>query len=164
MVAKEISVKKYVVRLSLAEREQLGALLRKGKSPAQRQLKARILLKADVSEAGEGWSDSRIIAALETTASMLYRVRKQLVEEGLEAVLERKRRATPAVARIFDGEKEARLIALACSTPPKGYARWSLRLLENKVVELGIVDRASDSTIGRTLKKTRSSHIAASAG
>ena len=144
MAAKEISVKKYVVRLSADEREQLEALIRKGKSPAQRLLKARILLKADVSEAGEGWSDSRIIKALETSVSMVYRVRKQLVEEGFEAVLSRKQRATPAVARIFDGEKEAKLIALACSKPPKGRARWTLRLLENKVVELHIVDRASD--------------------
>jgi hypothetical protein len=86
------------------------------------------------------------------------------VEEGFEAVLSRKQRTTPAVARIFDGEKEARLIALACSKPPKGRARWTLRLLENKVVELGIVDHASDSTIGRTLKKTVSNLIAGSAG
>jgi hypothetical protein len=164
MVAKEISVKKYVVRLNVDEREQLEALIRKGKSPAQRLLKARILLKADVSEAGEGWSDGRIIEALETSPSMVYRVRKQLVEEGFEAVLSRKQRATPAVARIFDGEKEAKLIALACSKPPKGRARWTLRLLENKVVELHIVDRASDSTIGRALKKTFSSPIADSAG
>ncbi|MBC8166359.1 MAG: IS630 family transposase [Bryobacteraceae bacterium] len=153
MAAKEISVKRYVVRLSAVEREQLEALIRKGKSPAQRLLKARILLKADVSEAGEGWSDSRIIKALDTSVSMVYRVRKQLAEDGFEAVLSRKQRATPAVARIFDGEKEAKLIALACSKPPKGRVRWTLRLLENKVVELGIVDRASDSTIGRTLKK-----------
>src|SRR5271169_454721 len=153
MAAKEISVKKYVVRLCGEERERLEALIRKGKSPAQRLLKARILLKADVSEAGEGWSDSRIVRALETSASMVYRVRQQLVEEGLEAVLNRKQRATPAVAPIFDGEKEAKLIALACSKPPKGRARWTLRLLENKVVELEIVDRASDSTIGRVLKK-----------
>ena len=164
MAAKEISVKKYVVLLSGEERERLEALLRKGKSPARRQLKARILLKADVSESGEGWSDSRIIKALETSASMIYRVRKQLVEEGFEAVLSRKQRATPPVPKIFDGEKEAKLIALACSKPPKGRVRWTLRLLENKVVELGIVDRASDSTIGRTLKKTRSSRIADSAG
>jgi hypothetical protein len=115
MASKEISVKKYVVRLSGEEREQLETLLRKGKSPARRLLKARILLKADVSEGGAGWSDSRIIRALETSASMVYRVRQQLVEEGLEAVLSRKQRATPAVARIFDGEKEAKLIALACS-------------------------------------------------
>ena len=80
--------------------------------------KARILLKADVSEGGPGWSDSKIIAALDTSASMLYRVRKQL-EEGLETVLSRKQRATPAVARIFDGEKEAKLIALDCSKPPE---------------------------------------------
>ena len=150
MAAKEIAVKRYVVRLSADEREQLEALIRKGKSPAKRLLKARILLKADVSEAGEGWSDSRIIEALDTSVSMVYRVRKQLVEEGFEAVLSRKQRSTPAVARIFDGEKEAKLIALACSKPPKGRARWTLRLLENRVVELGIVDRASDSTIGRT--------------
>jgi hypothetical protein len=153
MAAKDISAKKYVVRLSGEEREQLETLIRKGKSPAQRLLKARILLKADVSEAGEGWSDSRIIKALEANASMVYRVRKQLVEEGFEAVLSRKQRATPAIPRIFDGEKEAKLITLACSKPPKGRARWTLRLLEKKVVELKIVDRASDSTIGRALKK-----------
>jgi transposase len=164
MTAKEISVKTYVVRLSGEERELLKTLIRKGKSPARRLLKARILLKADVSEAGEGWSDSRIIEALDASASMVYRVRKQLVEEGLDAVLSRKQRATSAVPPIFDGEKEAKLIALACSKPPKGRARWTLRLLENKVVELGIVDRASDSTIGRTLKKTLSSPIAASTG
>jgi hypothetical protein len=164
MAAKEISVKKYVVQLSGEERERLETLIRKGKSPARRLLKARILLKADVSEAGEGWSDNRIIRALDTSPSMVYRVRKQLVEEGFAAVLSRKQRATPAVERIFDGEKEAKLIALACSKPPKGRARWTLRLLENKVVELGIVDRASDSTIGRTLKKTLSSPIADSTG
>lgn len=164
MAGKEILVKKYVVRLSAEERDRLEALLRKGKSPAQQLLKARILLKADVSDGGEGWSDSRIVEALETSPSMVYRVRKQLVEEGFEAVLSRKQRAMPAVARIFDGEREAKLIALACSKPPAGRARWTLRLLEEKVVELAIVDRASDSTIGRALKKTFSSRTAASSG
>ena len=164
MAARELSVKRYVVRLSADERERLEAMIRKGKSPAQRLLKARILLKADVSGVGEGWSDSRIIEALHTSASMVYRVRKQLVEEGFAAVLNRKARATSAVPRIFDGEKEAKLIALACSAPPDGYARWSLRLLESKVVERGIVDGASDSTIGRALKKTFCSPIAASTG
>ena len=164
MAGDEILVKKYVVRLSGEERQQLEALIRKGKGPARRLLKARILLKADVSEAGAGWSDGRIMAALDTSASMIYRVRKQLVEEGFEAVLSRKQRTTPAVMRIFDGEKEAKLIALACSKPPTGRVRWTLRLLENKVVELGIVERASDSTIGRTLKKTVSSRIAGNAG
>jgi hypothetical protein len=164
MAVKEIIVKKYVVRLSDDERQQLGTLIRKGSSPAQRLMKARILLKADVSEGGEGWSDNQIIEALETSPSMVYRVRKQLVEEGFEGVLSRKPRAAPAVPRIFDGEKEAKLIALACSEPPKGRARWTLRLLENKVVELNIVDRASDSTIGRTLKKTSLSPISNSNG
>ena len=119
MAARENSVKRYVVKLSAEERAQLEALIRKGKSPAQRLLKARILLKADVSDAGEGWSDGRIIKALETSPSMVYRVRKQLVEEGVEAVLSRKQRATPAVARIFDGEKEAKLIALAAPNRPR---------------------------------------------
>ncbi len=164
MAKQEILVKKYVVRLSAEERQRLEALIHKGKGPARRLLKARILLKADISDAGPGWSDSRIIAALDTSASMLYRVRKQLVEEGFEAALSRKQRATPAVPPIFDGEKEAKLIALACSKPPKGRARWTLRLLENKVVERGIVERASDSTIHRTLKKTVSNRIADSAG
>ena len=150
MAGKDVAVKKYVVRLSAEERAEMEALIRKGKSPAQRLLKARILLKADVSDSGEGWSDSRIIRA---RASMVYRVRKQLVEEGFAAVLSRKERAMPAVPPIFDGEKEAKLVALACSKPPKGRARWTLRLLEKKVVEFAIVDRASDSTIHRVLKK-----------
>jgi hypothetical protein len=115
--------------------------------------KVRILLKADVSEAGERWSDSRIVEALETSVSMVYRVRKQGVEEGLEMVLSCKPPAKPSVPRIFDGEKEARLIALACSKPPEGHARWSLRLLESKVVEFGIVEAASDSTIQRAQKR-----------
>lgn len=153
MAGKAVSVKKYVVRLSEDERNQLNEMIRKGKSSAQRLMKARILLKADVSDAGEGWSDSRIIEALETSATTVYRTRQQLVEEGFEAVLSRKQRARPSVPRIFDGEKEARLIALACSKPPKGRARWTLRLLEHQVVELDIVDRASDSTIWRVLKK-----------
>jgi hypothetical protein len=164
MAAREVAVKRYVVRLSADERERLEALRTKGKIPARRLTKALILLKADVSDAGEGWSDSEIIRALDTTKSMVYGVRKQLVEEGLDAVLSRKVREMPPVARIFDGEKEAKLIALACSQPPEGFARWSLRLLEEKVVELNIVDRASDSTIGRVLKKTLSSPTAKSAG
>ena len=164
MAAKEIAAKKYVVKLSEAERSHLQALINKGKSPAKRLLKARILLKADASEQGEGWSDGRIVEALDTNMSMVTRVRQRLVEEGLEAVLSRKQRASPAITPIFDGEKEARLTALACSTPPEGYARWTLRLLEDKVVELGIVEHASDNTIGRVLKKTRFSLTAKSNG
>jgi Homeodomain-like domain len=164
MAGKSPSVKRYVVRLGAEERERLEAMLRKGKHRTQGLTKARILLMADVSEAGEGWSDSRIIEALGTNASTVHRTRKQLVEEGLDAVLSRKPRATPAVAKIFDGAAEARLIALACSQPPEGHARWSLRLLESKVVEFGIVERASDTTIQRTLKKTRLNPTAANTG
>jgi len=159
VAGREIAVKKYVVRLSAEERGQLNELMRKGKRSAQLLTKARILLKADVSDAGEGWSDSRIAAALDTSTANVERTRRQLVEEGFEAVLTRKYNANSARPRIFDGAAEAKLIALSCSQPPEGHAKWSLRLLEEKVVELHIVERASDNTIGRTLKKTFSSRI-----
>ena len=154
----------YVVKLTAKEREQLKNLTRKGKSPATMQLKARILLQADTSGSGSGWNDRQISEALGTYPIMCWRVRRQYVKQGLEAVLTRKKRATPPVAPIFDGEKEAKLIALACSPPPPGHAGWSLRLLEDKVVELKIVKRASDNTIGRVLKKTNLSRIASSSG
>jgi len=152
----EVVVKKYVVRLTTEERARLEDIIGKGKRAATMILRARILLKADISDAGDGWSDSRIVNALNTSLATVYRVRQRLVEEGLDAALVRKPRARPSVPLIFDGEKEARLITLACSKPPAGHAKWSLRLLEQKVVELGIVARASDNTIGRTLKKTLS--------
>ena len=164
MAGKEIAVKKYVVRLSDEERERLDSMIRNGKHPAQRLMKARILLKADAGEAGEGWSDSQIAKALDTSLATIARTRQQLVEEGFEAVLRRKHSPTSARARIFDGAAEAKLIALACSPPPQGRARWTLQLLEDKVVELNIVERASDNTIGRTLKKTFSNRIASRNG
>jgi hypothetical protein len=151
---KETAVKKYVVRLTAEERERLDGLIRSGKSSAQLLTKARILLKADVSEAGEGWTDSAISAALDTSINNIGRTRQQLVEEGFEATLTRKYNPNSARPRIFDGAAEAKLIALACSSAPEGFARWTLRLLEEKVVELHIVEKASDNTIGRTLKKT----------
>jgi transposase len=163
VVGKGIAVKKYVVRLSAEERAQLDELIRKGKRSAQLLTKARILLKADVS-VGEGWSDSRIAAALDTSIATIERTRRQLVEEGFEAVLRRKYNPNSARPRIFDGVAEAKLIALTLSPAPEGFARWSLRLLEEKVVELHIVERASDNTIGRTLKKTFSNRIASSNG
>jgi len=162
VVGKEIAVKKYVVRLSAEEHAQLDE--RKGKRSAQLLTKARILLKADVSELGEGWSDSRIAAALDTSIATIERTRRQLVEEGFEAVLRRTYNPNSARPRIFDGVAEAKLIALTLSPAPEGFARWSLRLLEEKVVELHIVERASDNTIGRTLKKTYSNRIASSNG
>ncbi len=156
MTAKQNAGKKYVVKLSDTERERLNTLIHSGKHPARQLTKARILLKADASEAGEGWSDSRIAAALDTSIDTVARTRQQLVEEGFESVLTRKHSPASARLRIFDGAAEAKLIALACSKPPKGRARWTLQLLEEAVVELNIVERASDNTIGRTLKKTRS--------
>jgi hypothetical protein len=137
-------------------------MVRAGKNSAQILTRARILLKADVSDAGEGWSDSAIAAALDTSISNVARA--QLVEEGFEATLKRKYSPNSARPRIFDGAAEAKLIALACSPAPEGFARWSLRLLEEKVVELNIVDKASDNTIGRTLKKTFSNPTAINNG
>jgi transposase len=154
MPPEEGGVKKYIVRLSRDERDYLCELLKKGKSSAKVQLKARILLKADVGQGRKGWSDNQIIQALDTSVSMVYRVRRQLVEEGFEAVLARKQRATPPVPRIFDGAKEAKLTMLACSEAPEGQARWTLKLLANRVVALEIVPAASPSTIARALKKT----------
>ena len=164
MAGKEIAVKKYVVRLSAEEREKLSEFIRSGKRSAQLLTKARILLKADVSDADEGWSDSKIAMALDTSVANVERTRRQLVEEGLEAVLTRKYNPRCAPRRIFDGVAEAKLIALACGPAPEGYARWTLSLLEQKVVELNIVEKASDNTIGRTLKKTFSSRILGSNG
>ena len=164
MAGREIAVKKYVVRLAVAERDRLNELIRKGKRSAQLLTKARILLKADVSDAGKGWSDSAIAEALDTSIATVERTRRQLVEEGFEAVLTRKYNPKSARPRIFDGAAEAKLIALTLSPAPDGFARWSLRLLEEKVVELHIVERASDNTIGRTLKKTVSNRICGSNG
>jgi transposase len=155
----EIAVKKYVVRLSAEEREQMSTLIQSGKHAARKLLKARILLKADVSETGEGWSDGQIAEALDTSVDTIGRTRRLLVEEGLEAALAYKYSPASARPRIFDGAAEAKLIALACGEPPKGRARWTLELLEEKVVELKIVDRTSDNTIRRTLKKTVSNPI-----
>lgn len=149
--------KKFVVELDAAERARLKELISKGKASAKVILKARILLKADQGKRGEGWSDEEICEALDTNISMVTRVRTKLVTEGLEAVLTRKQRSTPPIQPIFDGQKQAQLTALACSEPPAGHARWSLRLLAGKVVELEIVEKAHFNTVGRALKKTTSS-------
>jgi hypothetical protein len=149
--------KRYVVELAPAERARLTELISKGKAAAKLILKARILLKADQGRHGDGWSDEKICEALDTNVSMVTRVRARLVTEGLDAVLTRKQRSAPPIEPIFDGEKQAQLTALACSEPPAGHARWSLRLLANRVVELQIVEKAHFNTVGRALKKTTSS-------
>jgi Homeodomain-like domain len=123
VAGKVFAVKKYVVRLSEEERAQLIGLIHRGKGAAQLLTRARILLKADASEAGEGWSDSRISEALDTSIPTIERTRRQLVEEGFDAVLTRKTNLGSARRRIFDGAAEAKLIALTCGPAPAGHAR-----------------------------------------
>ena len=119
MAAKEISVKKYVVKLTGDERRHLHELIHTGKHCAQLLMKARILLKADTSNAGDGWSDSQIATALDTSLATVCPTRQHLLEEGLEAALTRKHPPTSARKRIFDGAAEAKLIAFACSAPQR---------------------------------------------
>lgn len=156
--------KRSIVTLTKEEKTRLKEVISKGKSSAKRQLKARILLKADASKGGAGWNDAQISEAFGTYPVMCGRVRQCYVEEGLDAVLSRKKRDTPPIAPMFDGEKEARLIQLACSEPPKGHRGWSLRLLAHKAVELHIVDATSHSTVGLALKKTHLSLTAKNNG
>src|SRR5919199_788160 len=147
--------KKYPVILTEAEREQLKNLIAAGTAPARKLTHARILLKADQSTEGPGWVDERVADAMETSQPTVARVRKQYFEEGLEAALNR-RPPKREYHRKLDGEQEAHLIALACSQPPEGQARWSLRLLADKLMELEIVEGISYQTVRRTLKKTPS--------
>ena len=152
-----MAAKKFIVELDAQERERLNALISKGKARANTILKARILLKADQAEGAPGWLDAQIVEALDTNPTMVSRVREKLVTEGLDAVLTRKKRETPPVPAIFDGEAQAKLTALACSEPPAGRARWTIRLLAEHVVERKIVPAAHFNTVGRALKKTISS-------
>jgi hypothetical protein len=149
-----MAAKKYIVELDAEERVRLDALISKGKATAKHILKARILLKADQAAGGPGWLDAAIIEALDTNLTMVSRTRETFVTRGLDAVLTRKKRETPPVPPIFDGEAQARLTALACSEPPPGFARWTIRLLAEHVVERQIVEAAHFNTVGRALKKT----------
>ena len=147
-------MKKYIVRLSDEERKKLKKLITSGRGPARMFTRARILLKADQSDAGPGWSDEKISEALDTTIQTIERVRKQLVEEGFDAVLSRHDYHQKVSRKRIDGEVEAHLIALSCSDPPEGRARWTLRLLAEKAVELGYIESISHEAIRQTLKKT----------
>ena len=149
--------KHYVVTLTIAERDQLKRMLAAGTASARKLLHARILLKADQGPQGPGWVDQAIADAVESSQPTVSRVRKQSVEQGLQAALNR-RPPTREYTRKLDGTQEAHLIALACAKPPTGQARWSLRLLADKLVELEIVEETvSYQTVRRILKKTRSS-------
>ncbi len=155
--------KKSVVRLSESERDQLQRLIGAGTAPARMLMHARILLQADQGPGGPGWVDEAIAAAVEVSQPSISRVRQRYVEAGLEAALNRHAPRREYVRKL-DGAQEARLIALACSPPPAGQARWSLRLLADKLVELEAVAELSYQTVRRVIKKTNSSPGSASSG
>jgi transposase len=145
--------KKFPVILSDTERDDLKRLIATGTAPARKLTHARILLKADESAEGAGWVDEKVADAVEVSQPTVSRGRKQYFEEGLQAALNR-RPPKREYHRKLDGEQEARLVALACSQPPEGHARWSLRMLADRLVELEIVEGISHQTVRRTLKKT----------
>ena len=147
-------MKKYIVTLTSEERQALSDLIASGKADAMKLTHARILLKADAADGGPAWNDQQIAEALEVSAATIERVRRRFVEQGLEAALVRKPQDRPSRLPTLDGRAEARLIALACSTPPQGRAVWTMKLLADKLVELEVVDSISDETVRRTLKKT----------
>ena len=155
-IATPIMKKKYPVILNDTERDELKRLIAAGTAPARKLTHARILLKADQGPEGPGWVDDAVADAVEVSQPTVCRVRKQYVEEGLEAALNR-RPPNREYHRKLDGKQEARLVALACSEPPEGQARWSLRLLADRMVELEVVEEISYQTVRRTLKKTNSS-------
>ena len=144
--------KKYIVTLTEAERQTLQAMLSRGKAAARKLMHARILLKADASPGGPGWSDDAIAEGLEVGRATVERVRKEFVEEGFEAALER-RKPRREYERALDGDAEAHLVALACSQAPQGRSRWTLRLLADRMVELAYVDKVSKDTVSDVLKK-----------
>jgi transposase len=145
--------KKYVVTLTEEERQMLREMVSRGKSAARKLTHARVLLKADQREGGPSWEDAAIAQGLEVGRATVERVRKRFVEEGLEAVLDRRRSQRQYQHRL-DGDGEAHLIALACSEAPEGRSRWTLRLLANRMVALEYVQKLSKDTVHRTLKKT----------
>jgi transposase len=149
--------KVFVVRLSQEEREQLVALVKGGKASALKLLRARILLKADQQERGPAWTDAEIADALDVSLKTVFNIRRKWVEHGLEAALERKQQGGPSKPRKLDGKAEAKLVATCCGPAPKGRAKWTLRLLAARLVELKAVDSISPETVRQTLKKMRSS-------
>ena len=147
-------MKKYIVKLSKDEHDTLKKFIKSGRGPAQMFTRARILLKADQGDYGPSWGDEKISDALDVTVQTVERVRKQLVEEGFDAVLSRRQYTQKVSRKKIDGDVEAHLIALSCSEPPEGSARWTLRLLADKVVELGYIEKISHEAVRQTLKKT----------
>lgn len=148
-------MKKYIVQLTSEEREILTKLTTSGRSPARMFTHARIMLKADQGDDGPAWPDEKISEALDVTVQTIERVRKQLVEEGFDAVLSRRKYTQKVSRKKIDGDVEAHLVAISCSNPPKGRAKWTLRLLADTIVELGYVNSISHEAVRQTLKKTK---------
>jgi transposase len=145
--------KKYIVTLMEQERQMLQAMLSRGKAAARKLAHARVLLKADAGDGGPNWSDDAIAEGLDVGRATVERVRRQFVEEGLEAALEQ-RKSRREYRRKLDGDGEAHLVALACQQAPEGRSRWTLRLLADRMVRLEYVDEVSKDTVARVLKKT----------
>jgi len=148
--------KKYIVRLTAAQRATLEQRTRTGTVAASVQRHARILLKADTAADGPAWDDAAIAAALDVSVPTVERVRQRFVQVGLDGALRRKPTTRPS-QRKLDGVQEAQLVAITCSPPPEGAERWTLALLADKLVELQVVDAIARDTVRLTLKKTNSS-------
>lgn len=146
--------KRYIVILDKDERKELSQLVTKEKIAAKKRTHAQVLLLADCGKKGPGWKDEAIAEACQVTVRTVENVRKRLVLEGLESALNRKKQVRPSRQRILDGEKEAKVVATCCGSAPAGHARWTLRLLAERVVELDIVESISHETVRRCLKKT----------
>ena len=147
--------KVFLVRLTETERSELEAMVRKGKAAALSIARARILLKADQGKDGEAATDAAIAEALSVAAKTVFNVRRRWVEQGLEVTLRRAKQACASRSRKLDGKAEAKLVAACCGPAPQGRARWTLRMLAGKLVELEVVDSISPETVRSTLKKTR---------
>jgi hypothetical protein len=143
--------KKYIIRLTAEEREELEDLTKKGKTQAYRIKHANILLAVDAD--GPNWPDHQVAQAYKCHQNTVRNVRQRFVEQGPEAALERKKQDVPSCERIIDGDVEARLITIACSRPPEGYAKWTMQMLADELVALHVVDSVSGQTVWRTLKK-----------
>lgn len=154
--------KRFIVVLTLTERDQLDAMVSKGKEAAYRIKHANILLASD--ENGPNMKDDAIATALRCHRNTAANVRQRFVEQGLDAALDRKKRELPAVARKLDGRGEAKVISIACSKPPEGRAKWTMQMLADELVVLGVVESISDETVRTTLKKTNSSRICENVG
>lgn len=145
--------KKYVVTLTEQEREELVQMLSAGKAAARKLAHARVLLKADAGSHGPAFTDEQIVNACEVSVRTVECIRQRFVEQGFRAALERQKQIRPSRQKLLDGEKEAHLVALCCGARPAGQARWTLRLLADRLVKLEIVDSISHETVRQCLKK-----------